>query len=183
MKTDKIILALLFGASTMYAQTDHLKTSIHQFVATDIDGNPFNFSNLKGKKVLVVNTASKCGLTAQYKKLQGLYEKYKSENFVIVAFPSNNFLWQEPGSNEKIATFCKENYGVSFPMMGKVSVKGSGMHPIYKFLTKKSENGVIDSSVSWNFQKYLIDEKGFIVKVISPRTKPDDQTVIDWISS
>ena len=108
MKTDKIILALLFGASTMYAQTDHLKTSIHQFVATDIDGNPFNFSNLKGKKVLVVNTASKCGLTAQYKKLQGLYEKYKSENFVIVAFPSNNFLWQEPGTNKDIKVFVKE---------------------------------------------------------------------------
>ncbi len=183
MKTDKIILALLFGASTMYAQTDHLKTSIHQFVATDIDGNPFNFSNLKGKKVLVVNTASKCGLTAQYKKLQGLYEKYKSENFVIVAFPSNNFLWQEPGTNKDIKVFCKKNYGVSFPVMEKTTVKGNSKHPVYDFLTDANKNGVKSSRVTWNFQKYLIDEEGKLVDVISPRTQPDDPRIINWIKS
>ena len=108
---------------------------------------------------------------------------FPNKNFIIVGFPANNFLWQEPGSNEKIANFCKENYGVSFPMMSKISVKGSTIHPVYKFLTKKSENGVLDSSVSWNFQKYLIDENGYIVRVVSPRTKPDDQSIIDWISS
>jgi len=159
------------------------KQSIHQFILTDLNGSSFDMSTLKGKKVMIVNTASKCGLTYQYEILEKLYKKYKSENFVIVGFPANNFLWQEPGSNEKIASFCKENYGVSFPMMSKISVKGSSIHPVYKFLTKKSENGVMDSSVSWNFQKYLIDENGFIVRVVSPRTKPDDQSIIDWISS
>ena len=183
MKTDKIILALLFGASTMYAQTDHLKTSIHQFVATDIDGNPFNFNNLKGKKVLVVNTASKCGLTAQYKKLQGLYEKYKNENFVIVAFPSNNFLWQEPGTNKDIKVFCKKNYGVSFPVMEKTTVKGNSKHPVYDFLTDANKNGVKSSKVTWNFQKYLIDKDGFLVKIVSPRVNPNDPVVLDWIKS
>ena len=148
-----------------------------------IDGEAYNFSQLKGKKVLIVNTASKCGLTNQYNNLEKLYKQFKNKNFIIIGFPANNFLWQEPGSNEKIANFCKENYGVSFPMMSKISVKGSTIHPVYKFLTKKSENGVLDSSVSWNFQKYLIDENGYIVRVVSPRTKPDDQSIIDWISS
>ena len=132
---------------------------------------------------MIVNTASKCGLTPQYKKLQSLFERYKSKNFIIVGFPANNFLFQEPGSNNDIAEFCEKNYGVTFPMMSKISVKGSTIHPVYKFLTKKSENGVLDSSVSWNFQKYLIDENGYIVRVVSPRTKPDDQSIIDWISS
>ena len=132
---------------------------------------------------MVVNTASKCGLTPQYKALEKLYKDFKDKNFIIVGFPSNNFLWQEPGSNDQIAEFCKENYGVSFPMMSKVSVKGSSMHPVYQFLTKKSQNGKLDSSVSWNFQKFLVDEKGFVVKSISPRTQPDDQSIIDWIKS
>ena len=177
-------MSLVLFFNCIFSQNNsQLPKSIHSFNVQDIYGNEFDFKSLKGKKVMIVNTASKCGLTYQYENLEKLYKEYKNDNFIIIGFPANNFLWQEPGSNEKIATFCKENYGVSFPMMGKVSVKGSGMHPIYKFLTRKSENGVIDSSVSWNFQKYLIDEKGFIVKVISPRTKPDDQTVIDWISS
>ena len=111
------------------------------------------------------------------------YKEYKDKNFIVVGFPSNNFLWQEPGTNDQIAEFCKENYGVSFPMMSKVSVKGSSMHPLYKFLTKKSQNGKLDSSVSWNFQKFLIDEDGFVVRSVSPRTKPDDQSIIDWIKS
>ena len=132
---------------------------------------------------MIVNTASKCGLTPQYKGLESLYSKYKDENFIIIGFPANNFLWQEPGSNEKIATFCEENYGVTFPMMSKISVRGSSMHPIYKFLTDNTRNGVISSSVSWNFQKYLINEDGTIHKVISPRTKPEDQKIIDWITS
>ena len=135
MKTEKIILALLFGASAAYAQTDQLSSSIHQFVVTDIDGNPFHFNSLKGKKVMVVNTASKCGLTSQYKKLQSLYEKYGRNNFVIVAFPSNNFMWQEPGTNNEIKEFCEKNYGVSFPVMEKTTVKGRSKHPVYAFLT------------------------------------------------
>lgn len=183
MKTEKIILALLFGATAAYAQTDQLSSSIHQFVVTDIDGNPFHFNSLKGKKVMVVNTASKCGLTSQYKKLQSLYKKYGKNNFVIVAFPSNNFMWQEPGSNNEIKTFCEKNYGVSFPVMGKITVKGRSKHPVYAFLTDVNKNGVKSSSVTWNFQKYLIDEEGQLVDVISPRTQPDDPKIVDWIKS
>ena len=183
MKTEKIILALLLGASTAFAQTDQLNRSIHQFIVNDIDGNPFHFNTLKGKKVLVVNTASKCGLTSQYKKLQSLYEKYRKNNFAIVAFPSNNFMWQEPGSNNEIKLFCEKNYGVSFPVMEKTTVKGKSIHPVYAFLTDVNKNGVKSSSVSWNFQKYLIDEKGQLVDVISPRTQPDDPKIVDWIKS
>ena len=182
----KIVLSLsmvLFFNCILSQTNNTLPKSIHNFNVQDIYGNKFDFKSLKGKKVMVVNTASKCGLTYQYENLENLYSQYKNNNFVIIGFPANNFLWQEPGSDEKIASFCKENYGVSFPMMSKISVKGSSIHPIYKFLTNKSENGVLDSSVSWNFQKYLIDENGFIVRVISPRMKPDDQSIIDWISS
>jgi glutathione peroxidase len=130
---------------------------------------------------MVVNTASKCGLTPQYEKLEALYQKYKNSNFVIVGFPANDFMGQEPGTNEEIATFCKKNYGVSFSMMEKISVKGSDIHPVYQFLTEKSKNGLEDNSVQWNFQKYLIDENGYLVKVVSPRTSPDDQEITSWI--
>ena len=156
--------------------------SIHQFVVTDIEGNKFDFSTLKGKKIMVVNTASRCGLTPQYEKLEELYTKYKSKNFVIVGFPANDFLMQEPGSNEDIAKFCKKNYGVSFPMMSKISVNGKKIHPVYKFLTKKSLNGLKDNKVEWNFQKYLLDEKGYLVRVISPSTAPDDASIVEWIN-
>ena len=157
--------------------------TIYKFKVTNLEGDTFDFNSLKGKKIMIVNTASKCGLTPQYKKLQALYEKYNDKNFVIIGFPANNFLFQEPGSNEEIAVFCEKNYGVTFPMMSKISVRGKNMHPIYQFLTQESKNGVISSSVSWNFQKYLINEDGTIHKVISPRTKPEDQKIIDWITS
>jgi len=156
--------------------------SIHQFVVIDIEGNKFDFSSLKGKKIMVVNTASRCGLTPQYEKLEELYTKYKSKNFIIVGFPANDFLMQEPGSNEDIAKFCKKNYGVSFPMMSKISVNGKKIHPVYKFLTKKSLNGLKDNKVEWNFQKYLLDEKGHLVRVISPSTAPDDASIVEWIN-
>jgi glutathione peroxidase len=142
--------------------------SIHQFVVTDIEGNKFDFSTLKGKKIMVVNTASRCGLTPQYEKLEELYTKYKSKNFVIVGFPANDFLMQEPGSNEDIAKFCKKNYGVSFPMMSKISVNGKKIHPVYKFLTKKSLNGLKDNKVEWNFQKYLLINFSILTKNSAP---------------
>ena len=169
--------------SCIFSQNNSMEESLYDFTVKDIYGEDFDFSDLKGKKIMIVNTASKCGLTTQYKGLENLYSKYKNDNFIIIGFPANNFLWQEPGSNEKIATFCEENYGVTFPMMSKISVRGSSMHPVYKFLTDKTKNGVISSSVSWNFQKYLINEDGTIHKVISPRTKPEDQKIIDWITS
>ena len=157
--------------------------NIYQFKVQDLYGNEFDFSSLKGKKVIVVNTASKCGLTPQYKDLEALYEQYKDKGLVIVGFPANNFASQEPGTKEEIATFCQKNYGVSFPMMDKVSVKGADMAPLYKFLTQKSKNGVQDSEVEWNFQKYLINEKGELVKVISPKTLVTDPEVMDWVKA
>lgn len=155
--------------------------SIHQFKVMDLHGNEFDFSALKGKKVMIVNTASKCGNTPQYEQLQSLYETYNNQDFVIVGFPANNFLYQEPGTNEEIASFCKENYGVTFPMMGKISVKGKDIHEVYQFLTSKSRNGFKDSKVSWNFQKFLIDKEGRLVRVIKPRTLPNDSSIVEWI--
>lgn len=155
--------------------------SVHQFKVEDIDGKEFDFSSLKGKRIMIVNTASKCGLTPQYEQLEAIYQKYKDQNFVIIGFPANNFMSQEPGSNEEIATFCQKNFGVSFPMMAKISVKGKDMAPIYEFLTKKEFNGLEDNKVKWNFQKYLINEEGVLEKVIEPTTKPDDAEIIQWI--
>jgi glutathione peroxidase len=157
------------------------KQDIYQFKVVDINGKNFDFADLKGKKIMIVNTASKCGLTPQYEKLEALYEKYKNKNFVIIGFPANDFMSQEPGSNEEIESFCKMNYGVTFPMMSKISVKGKDMHPVYHFLTEKSQNGLEDNKVEWNFQKYLIDESGHLAKVISPRTQPDDESIASWI--
>lgn len=155
--------------------------TIYNYRVKDIAGDDFDFASLKGKKIMIVNTASECGLTPQYEQLQAVYEEFKDKNFVIIGFPANNFGAQEPGSNEQIATFCKKNYGVSFPIMSKISVKGSDIHPIYQFLTQKAKNGLQDSEVQWNFQKYLIDEKGHLAKVISPRTLPNDPEIINWI--
>ncbi|TBX70118.1 glutathione peroxidase [Flavobacterium silvisoli] len=156
--------------------------TIYQFKVNDLYGKQFDFSSLKGKKILVVNTASECGLTPQYKDLEAIYEKYKDKNFVIVGFPANNFGAQEPGSNDQIAKFCKMNYGVTFPMMSKISVKGNDQHEVYQFLTQKSRNGLQDSQVEWNFQKYLLNEKGELVKVLSPRVLPTDPEIVDWIN-
>ncbi len=157
------------------------KQSIYQFKAEDIDGNTFDFSTLKGKKIMIVNTASKCGYTPQYAELQKLYEKYKDEDFEIIGFPANNFLWQEPGSNNEIASFCQKNYGVTFPMMAKISVKGKKKHPIYEFLTNKKKNAFTDSKVKWNFQKYLIDNQGHLCGVVYTKTSPLDKQITDWI--
>jgi len=132
---------------------------------------------------MVVNTASECGLTPQYEGLQKLYDSYKDDNFVIVGFPANNFGGQEPGSDEQIAAFCKENYGVSFPMMSKISVKGSDMHEVYHFLTEKDKNGLQDSEVAWNFQKYLLNKQGQLEKVIKPNTLPTDAEIVNWIEA
>lgn len=177
-----LFIATLFFATTfLNAQT--MKQSIHQFKVTDLYGNEFDFSTLKGKKVMVVNTASECGLTPQYEQLQAVYEKYKNNNFIIIGFPANNFGAQEPGSNEQIADFCKKNFGVSFPMMGKISVKGDDMHDVYQFLTQQAKNGLENSEVLWNFQKYLLDENGFLVKVISPKMLPNDAEILKWIEN
>jgi glutathione peroxidase len=165
------------------AKTDVImeKQTIYQFKVEDLSGKTFDFASLKGKKIMIVNTASKCGLTPQYKELEALYKEYASKGFVIVGFPANNFAGQEPGTNEEIAAFCQLNYGVTFPMMDKVSVKGDDMCAVYQFLTQKAKNGLQDSEVGWNFQKYLLNEKGELEKVISPKTLPKDPEILNWI--
>lgn len=155
--------------------------TIYDYKVEDINGNEFDFSSLKGKKILIVNTASKCGFTPQYDGLEALYQKYKDDNFIIIGFPSNNFGQQEPGSNEEIAEFCKINYGVTFPMMGKISVKGDSIAPIYQFLTKKELNDKKSSSVKWNFQKYLINEDGTLYDYFYSITKPESKKITKWI--
>ncbi|QEE50577.1 glutathione peroxidase [Flavobacterium alkalisoli] len=181
--TQKETAATTEAAQTIENTESMTKENIYQFKVKDLYGEDFDFSTLKGKKVIVVNTASKCGLTPQYEELEALYKEYQDKGLVIVGFPANNFARQEPGSNEEIASFCQKNYGVTFPMMSKISVKGDDMAPIYHFLTEKSKNGLQDSEVEWNFQKYLINENGELVKVVSPRTTPKDPEIVNWIKS
>jgi len=193
MRNTAIALLLLCGSFTAMAQQktaatktekkSNMKQTIYQFKTEDLSGKNFDFATLRGKKILIVNTASKCGLTPQYKDLEKIYGNYKDKNFVIIGFPANNFGAQEPGTNEEIGAFCEKNYGVSFPMMTKISVRGKDMAPIYEFLTQKSKNGLEDSNVEWNFQKYLIDENGHLVKVVKPEVLPTDPSIVEWIKS
>ncbi|MBN1597533.1 MAG: glutathione peroxidase [Bacteroidales bacterium] len=177
----RYIVTFLFVTIVITLTGQQLKT-FYDFKVKDIYGNDFDLSILAGKKVLVVNTASKCGFTPQYEDLEKLYQKYKDSNFVIIGFPANNFMKQEPGTNEEIAQFCKINYGVTFPMMAKISVKGDNMHPLYRWLTEKKLNGAMDSDVKWNFQKYMIDENGHLVGFVYSATKPFDDKIIGWIN-
>ena len=192
MKKISLFIAILILSScqnqaqnnikAMESQTPVQTQTIYQFKVTDLYGKEFDFSTLKGKKLLIVNTASECGLTPQYKDLEAIYKKYKDKNFVIIGFPANNFGSQEPGSNEQIAKFCQMNYGVTFPMMSKISVKGKDIHEVYQFLTQKNKNGLQDSQVEWNFQKYLINEEGELIKVLSPSVLPTDAEIVGWIN-
>jgi len=175
----KIFLAVILALPVIAAAQD--TKTIYDFKAKTIDGNEFDFSSLKGKKILIVNTASKCGNTPQYKDLEDLYKTYGGDKFVIIGFPANNFLRQEPGSNDSIKAFCTKNYGVTFQMMSKISVKGDSIDPIYKWLTSKSQNGVMDAPVTWNFQKFMIDENGQIVGMVPPKENPKCDKIINWI--
>ena len=147
------------------------KKTIYDFKVEGLDGNMISFADFKGKKILIVNTASQCGYTPQYEGLQALYNKYK-DRLVIVGFPANNFGAQEPGSNKDIKEFCKKNYGVTFPMAAKISVKGDDIAPIYKWLCNKSENGVLDATIKWNFNKFLLDEKGNLLYYFESKVTP-----------
>lgn len=151
--------------------------NIYDFKVASLDEGTINFADFKGKKILIVNTASECGYTPQYKDLQALYEKFK-DKLVIVGFPANNFGGQEPGSATEIKAFCEKNYGVSFLMAAKVSVKGSDMAPIYQWLTSKAANGVLDAEIGWNFNKFLIDENGKMVAHFPSKVKPMDEAII-----
>jgi glutathione peroxidase len=159
------------------------KMNFFDFKVLDINGKPFNLSQLKGKKILVVNVASKCGYTPQYKDLETLFKKYGGEKFTILAFPANNFGSQEPGSNQEIAEFCSKNYNVTFLMMSKISVTGDDIHPLYKWLTQKSENGVLDAPVQWNFQKFLVDEAGKLRGSYPSKINPISPEITDWLDN
>ncbi len=159
----------------------------YDFTVKDIAGNDFSMAQLAGKKVMIVNVASKCGNTPQYKNLEALYKEYTGEGelaekkFVILGFPANNFGQQEPGTDEEIKSFCTSKYDVTFPMMSKVSTKGDDIAPIYAWLTRKEQNGVLDAPVTWNFQKFLIDETGKLVASVPPGEKPDSGRVVEWL--
>jgi len=180
MKTIKLmfLISLMTFSLTGVGQT----SGFYDFKVKTLEGKDFDFSTLKGKKVMIVNTASKCGFTPQYEDLENLYEQY-GQKLVIIGFPANNFLNQEPGSASEIREFCTQNYGVTFPMMEKISVKGSDMAPLYKWLTSKEKNGVMDTEVKWNFQKYLIDENGKLVDVIYSKEKPGSDKVLAWLTA
>jgi glutathione peroxidase len=172
MKNYRLFVTALLIILTMagYSQS----SGFYDFKVKTLEGDDFDLSSLKGKKVMVVNVASKCGFTPQYKDL---------EELVIIGFPANNFASQEPGTASEIRQFCSRNYGVTFPMMEKISVRGNDMHPLYKWLTSKDKNGVMDSEVKWNFQKYLIDESGKLVDVLYSKEKPESEKTIKWLSA
>lgn len=167
----------------MNTENQQTAQNIYDFKVETITGDTLDLATLKGKKVIIVNTASKCGLTPQFEGLEKLHQLHKNKNLVIIGFPSNDFMSQDPGSNEEIAEFCQLNYGVTFPMMAKIVVKGKNQHPLYQYLTQKALNGKDDYDVKWNFQKFLINENGTIDKVIDPKTSPLDEEIIEWINS
>lgn len=187
IKTISIATAFLISCSFSNSDSGYDKTnfnppvivsnsSIYDFKVESLEGGSIDFSKFKGKKILIVNTASKCGYTKQYEGLQKLYESYK-EKLVIVGFPANNFGQQEPGSNVEISEFCKKNYGVTFPMAAKISVKGDDQAAIFKWLCNKSENGVLDAEIKWNFGKFLLDEKGALLAYFPSKVEPMSEEI------
>lgn len=167
------ILVILFAAGPT--------KTVYDFTVKDIDGKDVSLSQYKGKVLLIVNVASLCGNTPQYKDIQNLYEKYSSKGLVVLGFPANNFMGQEPGSDKEIKQFCTKEYAVTFPMFSKISVKGKEIAPIYSYLTQKSENGVIDAPVKWNFQKFLIGKNGTVITSVAPGTSINDEPVMKAI--
>lgn len=180
----KWILSLLNSFGLLNAQNNFpelTEKSIFDFTMKTLSGKEKPLSDYRGKVMLIVNVASKCGLTPQYKELEEVYQKYKDQGFVILGFPANDFLMQEPGSDKEIAEFCQVNYGVSFDMYSKITVKGPEMNPLYQFLTQKKYNHLQDADVKWNFQKFLIDKKGNIREVITPKTHITSPEIIQSI--
>ncbi len=157
------------------------QVSFYDFTVTDIRGEEFDLAQLQGKKVFVVNTASECSLSPQFKSLEKLYRRYGGDDFTIIGFPCNDFGGREPGTDEEIAAYCKETYDISFPMMSRITIRGGEMHPLYRWLTRASENGVEDSKVAWNFQKYLIDEHGTLAGHLPPQKKPTCKEIVSWL--
>jgi len=177
----KFTLFLIFCAASLGLGAQ--STSIYKFTMDSIDGKPVSLSSFSGKVVLVVNVASKCGFTPQYAALEALYEKYKDKGFVIVGVPANNFMSQEPGTNEEIKKFCSNKYNVTFPMMSKVSVKGDDKAPLYTFLTDKTSDPQFGGDIKWNFTKFLFDRSGDPVARFEPATTPDSPQVITAVEA
>ncbi|HBQ61044.1 MAG TPA: glutathione peroxidase [Balneolaceae bacterium] len=173
------ILSLLL-ISIMAISMNTTKDSIYDFKMKDIDGNDVSLSDYKGKVILIVNVASKCGFTSQYEGLQELYEAYKDEGFVILGFPANNFKGQEPGSNEEIKQFCTLEYGVEFPMFSKVSVKGDDQSDFFKYLTEQS-NQDFEGDIKWNFEKFLISKDGDVLRRYRSNVEPMSSDIVDAI--
>jgi glutathione peroxidase len=176
------IMAVLFCFFNLLSMAG-TAASIHDFEMLDIDGNKVSLEKFKGKVVLIVNVASKCGLTPQYQELQAIYSKYREKGFVILGFPANNFLKQEPGTNAEIKEFCSVNYGVRFPMFSKISVLGEDIHPLYRFLTAAETNPEFAGKIRWNFDKFLVDKNGTIINRFHPKIKPQDPEVIKTIEA
>lgn len=183
-----LLSAIAFLQSCTNQKTDSNKAqtakemgkTIYDYQVEGLDGQTINFADFKGKKILIVNTASKCGFTPQYADLQKLYDQYKDQ-LVVVGFPADNFGHQEPGTNEEIGAFCQKNYGVTFPMAAKVSVKGDDTAPIFKYLTEKELNGVKNTAILWNFTKFLLDENGKLVDTFVSTTKPTDDAIVKYL--
>lgn len=169
----KILATLLFVMTSLLGTAQ----SIHSFKVKGLDGKQIDFASFKGKKILVVNTASKCGYTPQYEALEKVYKQYK-DKLVIIGFPCNQFGGQEPGTNEEIASFCQKNYGVTFPLADKIDVKGSNTAPIYQWLTQKAKNGLVDATISWNFNKFLMNEDGKMIAYFPSNVKPDSEEIL-----
>jgi len=169
--------SLLGALILMASMTSYAASSIYDFTLPLLDGTPAPLANYKGKVILMVNVASRCGFTPQYSGLEATYEKYKDQGFVILGFPANNFGGQEPGTNEEIKTFCQTKYSVTFPVYGKISVKGDDQAPLYAFLTKDA-NPSLTGDIKWNFTKFLVDRNGKVVERFEPATKPDSPEVV-----
>jgi glutathione peroxidase len=172
-------MKILIGAMLMAASLN--AASVHDFTMNSIDGKPVALSSFKGKVMLIVNVASRCGFTPQYEGLQSLYSKYKDQGLVVIGVPANNFMGQEPGTNEEIKEFCTRKYNVTFPMMAKVSVKGSDITPLYKYLTDKNQVGEFGGDISWNFNKFVVDKNGKVVARFGSRTNPNDSELVQAI--
>ena len=171
----------LSGRANGTVSSGEKMTSIYDFTLKDIDRKEVNLGQYRGKVVLVVNVASRCGFTPQYEGLQKVYTKYKDRGFVILGFPANNFMSQEPGTDEEIKTFCSTKYSVTFPIFSKISVKGDDIHPLYKFLTSKETNPEFGGDIKWNFSKFLVDKSGKIIARFEPAVKPESEPVVQAI--
>jgi glutathione peroxidase len=175
-------IALTWGGGDPLKEGEKMaEKSVLDFTMKSIDGDDVKLDSYSGKVLLLVNVASKCGYTPQYRGLESVYKKYKEQGLVVLGFPANNFFWQEPGTNEEIKTFCSTKYNVTFPMFAKISVKGDKIHPLYKFLTSKQTNPEFGGAISWNFNKFLVDRAGKVVARFSSKDEPESEKVVQAI--